>query len=126
MVDRVCRAIADLGKKKPTNWWRSEDDTTVEPANPVIVIDITDDGRAAMARLGQQRLWWQRLRHNCRSSLVRSLPTPSRLADQDCKKASRSALIVSAWVVGMPCGNPEYVFSVPFCTSCADSGPESA
>jgi hypothetical protein len=45
---------------------------------------------------------------------------------QDCKKASRSALIVSAWVVGMPCGNPLYVFSVPFCTSRADSGPESA
>jgi polyisoprenoid-binding protein YceI len=25
---------------------------------------------------------------------------------QDWMKASRSALIVSAWVVGMPCGNP--------------------
>jgi putative transposase len=45
---------------------------------------------------------------------------------EDCTKASRSALIVSAWVVGIPCGNPLYVFSVPFCTSRADSGPESA
>jgi hypothetical protein len=45
---------------------------------------------------------------------------------QDCRKVSRSALIVSAWVVGIPCGNPRYVFSVPFCTSCAESGPESA
>jgi hypothetical protein len=35
-------------------------------------------------------------------------------------------LIVSAWVVGMPWGNPLYVFSVPFGRSCADSGPESA
>ena len=26
----------------------------------------------------------------------------------------------------MPCGKPAYVFSVPFCTSSADSGPESA
>jgi hypothetical protein len=31
---------------------------------------------------------------------------PSRRVGQDCRKASRSALIVSAWVVGMPCGNP--------------------
>ena len=31
---------------------------------------------------------------------------PSRRGGQDCTKASRSALIVSAWVVGMPCGNP--------------------
>src|ERR1700751_1337499 len=30
------------------------------------------------------------------------------------RKASRSALIVSALVVGMPCGNALYVFSVPF------------
>jgi hypothetical protein len=28
---------------------------------------------------------------------------------------SKSALIVSAWVVGMPWGDPWYVFSVPFC-----------
>jgi NmrA-like family len=53
-------------------------------------------------------------------------PAPSRRAGQDCMKASRSALIVWASVVGMPCGNPLYVFSVPFCTSRADSGPESA
>jgi hypothetical protein len=45
---------------------------------------------------------------------------------QGCRKASRSALIVSASVVGMPCGNPWYVFSVPCLRSRADSGPESA
>ena len=53
-------------------------------------------------------------------------PAPGRCAGQDWMKASRSALIVSAWVVGMPCGKPWYVFSVPFRTSFADSGPESA
>jgi hypothetical protein len=53
-------------------------------------------------------------------------PTPSRRVGQDCMNVSRSALIVSAWVVGMPCGKPLYVFSVPFCTSSADSGPESS
>jgi hypothetical protein len=47
-------------------------------------------------------------------------PAPGRRAGQDCRKASRSASIVSAW------GNPLYVFSVPFCRSRADSGPESA
>jgi hypothetical protein len=52
--------------------------------------------------------------------------TPSRGIGQDCTKASRSALIVSAWVVGIPCGNPLYVLSVPFCASRAGSGPESA
>jgi hypothetical protein len=51
---------------------------------------------------------------------------PSQRVDQDCKKASRSALIVSAWVVGMPCGNPWYVLSVPLCTSSTDSGAESS
>ena len=40
--------------------------------------------------------------------------------------ASRSALIVAASVVGMPCGKPLYVFSVPFFNSFADSGAESA
>ena len=45
---------------------------------------------------------------------------------QDCRNASRSALIVSAWVVGIPWGNHAYVLSVPFCTSSADNGPESA
>ena len=29
-------------------------------------------------------------------------------------------------MVGIPCGKPWYVFSVPFYTSLADSGPESA
>jgi hypothetical protein len=47
-------------------------------------------------------------------------------SDQDWMKASRSLLIVSALVVGMPCGNPGYVFKVPFCSSFADSGPASA
>ena len=61
--------------------------------------------------------------HSC---ALESQQTPSRRVGQDCTKASRSALIVSASVVGMPCGNPWYVFSVPFCTSRADSGPESA
>jgi hypothetical protein len=51
---------------------------------------------------------------------------PAARVGQDCTKASRSALMVSASVVGMPCGNPLYVFSVPFCRSRADSGPESA
>ena len=45
---------------------------------------------------------------------------------QDCSQASRSALMVSAWVVGMPCGKPAYVLRVLFCSSCADSGPASA
>lgn len=40
--------------------------------------------------------------------------------------ASRSALIVSALDVGMPCGKPLYVFSVPFLASFADRRPESA
>jgi hypothetical protein len=60
------------------------------------------------------------------SSSLATRPAASRRAGQDCNQASRSALIVAAWVVGMPCGNPWYVFSVPFCTSLADSGPESA
>ena len=45
---------------------------------------------------------------------------------QDCTNVSRSALIVSACVVGIPCGNPSYVFSVPFGKSSADNGAESA
>ena len=45
---------------------------------------------------------------------------------QDRMKSRRSALMVSACVVGMPCGKPWYVFSVPFGRSFADSGPESA
>ena len=53
-------------------------------------------------------------------------PAPGCRVGQEFNQASRSALIVAAWVVGMPCGNPLYVFSVPFCTSFADSGPESA
>ena len=43
---------------------------------------------------------------------------------------SKSLLIVSACVAGIPCGKPAYVFSVPFCTSfCTSStarGPEVA
>ena len=45
---------------------------------------------------------------------------------QDWMNASRSALMVSAWVVGMPCGKPAYVFRVALLRSCADSGAESA
>jgi hypothetical protein len=37
---------------------------------------------------------------------VAGLLRRSRQAGQDCNQASRSALIVSAWVVGIPCGNP--------------------
>ena len=33
-------------------------------------------------------------------------------------------MIVSACVVGIPCGKPGYVFSVPFCTSLTARGPE--
>ena len=40
--------------------------------------------------------------------------------------ASRSALMVPASVVGIPCGKPLYVFSVPFFSNFADSGAESA
>ena len=43
---------------------------------------------------------------------------------QDWMKASRSALMTSACVVGMPCGKPAYVFSVPFWTSWTARGPE--
>jgi hypothetical protein len=42
------------------------------------------------------------------------------------RKASKSLFIVSAFVVGMPCGKFLYVFSVPFFTSLADNGAESA
>ena len=35
--------------------------------------------------------------------------------DQDWMNVSESLLIVSACVVGIPCGKPAYVFSVPFC-----------
>src|SRR5690242_18492816 len=40
---------------------------------------------------------------------------------QDWMKASRSLMIVSASVVGMPCGNPGYAFRDPFRSSIADS-----
>jgi hypothetical protein len=46
--------------------------------------------------------------------------------DQDWMNVSRSLLIVSACVVGIPCGKPAYVFSVPFCTSSTARGPEVA
>jgi hypothetical protein len=47
-------------------------------------------------------------------------------ASHSLRKSSRSALIVSASVLGIPCGKPSYVFSVPFCRSRADSGAELA
>jgi hypothetical protein len=46
--------------------------------------------------------------------------------DQDWINASKSLLIVSACVVGIPCGKPGYVFSVPFFTSSTARGPELA
>jgi hypothetical protein len=46
--------------------------------------------------------------------------------DQDWMDLSKSLLIVSACMVGIPCGNPAYVFSVPFCTSSTARGPEVA
>lgn len=46
--------------------------------------------------------------------------------DQDWINASKSLLIVSACVVGIPCGKPAYVFSVPFFTSLTARGPELA
>jgi hypothetical protein len=61
-----------------------------------------------------------------RRRMLAADPVSQWTNSQDCRKASRSALIVSACVVGQPCGNPLYVFSVPFCRSSADSGPESA
>src|SRR5207237_5064419 len=42
------------------------------------------------------------------------------------RKASKSALMVSASVVGIPCGKPLYVFNVLFRSNFADNGPESA
>jgi hypothetical protein len=41
-------------------------------------------------------------------------------------KAKRSALIVAASVVGIPCGNPGYDFNVPLGSNFADIGPEFA
>src|SRR6202023_1809731 len=40
---------------------------------------------------------------------VRASPEAMPGTGQEFNQASRSALIVSAWVVGMPCGNPLYV-----------------
>ena len=61
-----------------------------------------------------------------RRRMLAADPVSQWTNSQDCRKASRSALIVSACVVGQPCGNPLYVFSVPFRRSSAVSGPESA
>jgi transposase len=50
-----------------------------------------------------------RSRDDARGDLMRTRHRLSKLLDdhrQDWMKASRSALIVSAWVVGMPCGKP--------------------
>ena len=65
----------------------------------------------------------RRAPHQAPGRLSQSAPSSPRCDHR--KKASRSALIVSAWVVGRPCGNPSYVLSVPFCTSSTDSGAES-
>ena len=40
-------------------------------------------------------------------------------SNYDRMKASRSALITSAFVVHMPCGKPGYTLSVPFLSSLA-------
>src|ERR1700722_12024487 len=52
-------------------------------------------------------------------------PATAGLVDYPLMKARRSALMVGASVVGMPCGKPLYVFSVPFFRSFADSGPDA-
>ena len=39
-------------------------------------------------------------------AISRASSAPGGRAGQDCSQASRSALMVAAWVVGMPCGNP--------------------
>jgi hypothetical protein len=41
-------------------------------------------------------------------------------------KANRSASVECTCVVGMPCGKPLQVFSVPFFISFADNGPAAA
>ena len=52
-------------------------------------------------------LWHERDALSSRAALTPVGLGPSRTKRaQDWMKASRSALIVSAWVVGMPCGNP--------------------
>jgi len=45
------------------------------------------------------------------------------VTNQDLIKASKSALICSAWVVGIPCGNPGYDLSVPCFRSFTDFAP---
>ena len=65
--------------------------------------------------------WQYRIAERDRRRLKRA-PTPR----YDFRKASRSALIISACVVGMPCGNSLYIFSVPFLSNFADKGPASA
>ena len=55
-------------------------------------------------------------------SPVSASPT-NRNLHQPLRNASRSALIFSACVVGMPCGKSLYVIRVPFFNSFADSGP---
>jgi hypothetical protein len=44
----------------------------------------------------------------------KAVVTAAHHARQLRMNASRSALIVGASVVGIPCGNPLYVFNVPF------------
>lgn len=51
--------------------------------------------------------------------------TPATLAFA-AMNSRRSALICSAFVVGMPCGKPLYVFKIAPFTNFALSGPESA
>src|SRR5207244_5152809 len=83
--------------------------------------------RRLHAQSGHRERRWRDLRLEGQMSSTCESPL---LAEPDIgyafRKASRSALIVSASVVGIPCGKPLYVFKVLFLSNSADSGPESA
>lgn len=45
----------------PLNWWRDEADASVPPAESVIVLDITDAGKAELTAWDPRpRRWWRR------------------------------------------------------------------
>jgi hypothetical protein len=64
--------------------------------------------------------------HYKRGYVFTYVPYAPALRRCSLKKASRSALIWDAWVVGMPCGKPGYTFSVAFFSIFADMGPAAA
>jgi hypothetical protein len=66
------------------------------------------DWRRAASRWGRSRRLRTRLGEGRRRPALRAEPYSASAAEvcQDCMKASGSALIVSACVVGMPCGKP--------------------